>query len=261
VTSLLSEKVAIVSGVGPGLGSQIAVALARNGARLAIGARSEQSLAGTEARIRAMGGEALGVPTDITDRSQCEHLVERCVREYGRVDCLVNNAAAGYGHKSFQAADLDEWRQAMEVNLFGSLEMSQAALPAMKSAGGGSIVFINTMNIHTAPPGQGAYTTSKGALLTAARVLAQELAPDGVRVNSVTPGWMWGPSLEEMFERAETELGASVEAQKKRVTSRIPLGFIPTDEDCAGCVVFLVSDLARAVTGHSLDVNGGEVMH
>jgi NAD(P)-dependent dehydrogenase (short-subunit alcohol dehydrogenase family) len=72
---------------------------------------------------------------------------------------------------------------------------------------------------------------------------------------------MWGPSLEEMFERAERELGASVEAQKKRVVSRIPLGFIPTDEDCAGCVVFLVSDLARAVTGHSLDVNGGEVMH
>jgi NAD(P)-dependent dehydrogenase (short-subunit alcohol dehydrogenase family) len=261
VTSLLSEKVAIVSGVGPGLGTQVALALARKGAKLAIGARSEHNLAETAAQIRSMGGEVICVPTDVTVRAQCERLVERCVGEFGRLDCLVNNAAAGYGYETFEDVDLDKWRQTVEVNLFGSLQMSQAVLPPMKSAGSGSIVFINTMNIHTVPPGQGGYTTSKGALLTAARVLARELGRHRIRVNSVIPGWMWGPSIKMMFEQAQAERGVSIEQQKERVASNIPLGFIPSDEDCADCVVFLASDLARAVTGHSLDVNGGEVMH
>lgn len=258
---LLEDKVGIVSGVGPGLGKEIAVAFAREGADVVLGARTEPYLAEVQAEIEALGRRARYAPTDITDPAQCERLVRTAVDEFGRVDVLVNNAFAADVFQLFEDVDLAAWRHIVDVNLFGSLQLTKAAIPVMKGQGGGSIVFVNSMIIRKVLPLQGGYATSKGALMTAAQVLAKELGPHKIRVNSIVPGWMWGPSVQGYFAMMEKQTGKSVQDSYDEVASEIALGLIPTDDDCANVAVFFASDLSSVITGQALDVNGGEVFH
>jgi len=257
---LLQDKVAVVSGVGPGLGKEIALALVREGAKVVMGARTESYLHELADEIGRAGGQVAFAPTDITDVEQCRRLVHTAVDRFGRVDALVNNAFVPDAFELFEDVDLDKWRHIFDVNVFGTLQLTQEVIGQMKAQGGGSIVFINSMAIRKILPHQGGYAASKGALMTAAQVLAKELGPHHIRVNSVVPGWMWGPSVEGLFQwRAKK--GSSVQEQYDAVAKDIPLGLIPPDDDCANAVVFFVSDLAAVVTGQALDVNGGEVFH
>ena len=257
---LLKDKVAVVSGVGPGLGKEIALALVREGASVVMGARTESYLSELADEIDGAGGQVAFAPTDITDVEQCRRLVRTAVDRFGRVDALVNNAFAPDAFQLFEDVDLDKWRRIFEVNVFGSLQLTQEVIGQMKAQGGGSIVFINSMVIRKILPNQGGYAASKGALMTAAQVLAKELGPHHIRVNSVVPGWMWGASVEGWFHH-RAKKGPSVQEQYDAVAKDIPLGLIPPDRDCANAVVFFVSDLAAVVTGQALDVNGGEVFH
>jgi NAD(P)-dependent dehydrogenase (short-subunit alcohol dehydrogenase family) len=258
---LLKDKVAIVSGVGPGLGKEIALAFAREGADLVLGARTEPYLAEVQAEIEGLGRRARYAPTDITDQTQCDRLVRTATDEFGRVDVLVNNAFAPDVFQLFEDVDLDAWRRIVDVNLFGSLQLTKAVIPVMKDQGGGSIVFVNSMIIRKILPLQGGYATSKGALMTAAQVLAKELGPHKIRVNSIVPGWMWGPSVQGYFAMTEKHTGKAVQEQYDEIASQIALGLIPTDDDCANAAVFFASDLSSVITGQALDVNGGEVFH
>jgi NAD(P)-dependent dehydrogenase (short-subunit alcohol dehydrogenase family) len=257
---LLQDKVAVVSGVGPGLGKEIALALVREGASVVMGARTEAYLRELADEIDRAGGQVAFAPTDITDVEQCRRLVGTAVDRFGRVDALVNNAFVPDAFELFEDVDLDKWRHIFDVNVFGSLQLTKEVIGPMKAQGGGSIVFINSMVIRKILPHQGGYAASKGALMTAAQVLAKELGPHHIRVNSVVPGWMWGPSVEGLFQWRARK-GPSVQEQYDAVAKDIPLGLIPPDEDCANAVVFFVSDLAAVVTGQALDVNGGEVFH
>jgi NAD(P)-dependent dehydrogenase (short-subunit alcohol dehydrogenase family) len=257
---LLGDKVAIISGVGPGLGRQLALAYARHGASLLLGARQEARLAAVRAEVAALGGRAVAVPTDVTDPRQCERLAQTAIDEYGHLDVLVNNAAAASRAQPFEDADLDDWRQAAEVTLFGNLQMTHAAIPALRARGGGSILFVNSMIVRAPRPLDGAYATAKAALLTAAQALARELGPDRIRVNTIVPGWLWGPTVEHHLEAVASRTGSTVQEQYDELASHIPLG-LPTDADCADAAVFFASDLSSVVTGQALDVNGGEVCH
>ena len=127
---LLEDKVVIVSGIGPGLGGELAVEAARQGAKLVIAARTPEKLDGSEAEIRAEGldNPVLKVPTDISDRSQCENLVEQTLAEYGRIDALINSAYNPGTFEPIESADLDSWRGAFEVNLFGTMNLTQACM-------------------------------------------------------------------------------------------------------------------------------------
>jgi NAD(P)-dependent dehydrogenase (short-subunit alcohol dehydrogenase family) len=255
---LVEGKVAIVSGVGPGLGQAIAHALAREGAQVVLAARTEPYLREVAAEINSLGGTALAVATDITDREQCERLAATAAEELGGVDVLVNSAFVYDPLLPFEAVNLDEWRRAYEINVFGSLQVTQAALPHLKERGGGSIVFINTMSARKVRGEDGGYASSKGALLVAAQTLSKELGPHRIRVNSVLPGWMWGPPVQQYLARQVEERRVPFEELVGEITARIPLGEIPPQEDVANAVVFFASDLSRFVTGQTLDVNGGE---
>jgi len=258
---LLKDKVGIVSGVGPGFGKEIALAFAREGSDLVLGARTESYLAEVQAEVEGLGLRARYAPTDITDQAQCDRLVQTAIDEFGRVDVLVNNAFAADVFQLFEDVDLDAWRRIVDVNLFGSLQLTKSVIPVMKDQGGGSIVFVNSMIVRKILPLQGGYATSKGALLTAAHVLAKELGPYKIRVNSIVPGWMWGPSVQGYFALMEKQTGKSVQDQYDEIASQIALGLIPTDDDCANAAVFFASDLSSVITGQALDVNGGEVFH
>jgi NAD(P)-dependent dehydrogenase (short-subunit alcohol dehydrogenase family) len=184
---LLKDRVAIVSGIGPGLGQAIALALSREGAAVAIAARSVDKLRDLAEAIKAKGGRALAVSTDIGDDASCRHLVDRTVAEFGGVDVLVNNAYHPGTYEKIETANLDAWRPPFEINVLGSLRLSKAVIPAMKKEGRGSIVMINSMSMRRMMETFGAYAASKAALLAATQTLALELGPHGIRVNSVVP--------------------------------------------------------------------------
>ncbi|MCJ7438527.1 MAG: SDR family oxidoreductase [Acidimicrobiia bacterium] len=258
---LLKDKRCIVSGVGPGLGKEIALAFAREGADVALGARTESYLEEVKNEVEALGRRAVFARTDITDQAQCDGLAKACVDRFGGIDVLVHNAFAPDVFQLFEDVDLAAWRQIMDVNLFGSLQLTKSVIPTMKAQGGGSIVFVNSMIIRKVLPLQGGYTTSKGALMTAAQVLAKELGPYKIRVNSIVPGWMWGPSVEGYFKMMERQTGKSVQESYDEIASQITLGEIPPDDDCANAAVFFASDMSSVITGQALDVNGGEVFH
>jgi NAD(P)-dependent dehydrogenase (short-subunit alcohol dehydrogenase family) len=257
---LLENKVAIVSGVGPGMGRDIALSFAREGANLALGARSADYVESVAKEVRALGRRALALPTDITSLADCARLAAAAEEELGGVDVLVNNAYHPGSYELFETADLERWRAPLEVNLLGSLRLTQEVVPHMKRAGRGSIVMINSMIVRDVLPTMASYAASKGALLAAAQGLARELGPHGIRVNSVLPGYIWGATLEGYFKLQADARKISPDAVYAEVASKIALGAIPTPEEIAGAVLFFASDLSRVVTGQSLDVNGGQVM-
>ncbi len=254
---LLEGKVAIVSGVGPGLGREAALALAREGADLVLGARSPERVEALAAEVRRLGRRAVSVRADVTRPAECEALVERAVSELGGLDVVVNNAFRGPSFRLFEAEGVPAWREIFEVNVFGALELSRAAIAPMRERGGGSIVMIGSMSMRIIEKGHGGYAVSKGALLTATQVLARELGEGGIRVNAVVPGYIWGPAVEAYFRSIATERGIAPEEVYQEVASQTALGRIPSAAEIADAVVFFASDLSRAVTGQALDVNAG----
>jgi NAD(P)-dependent dehydrogenase (short-subunit alcohol dehydrogenase family) len=250
--ALLDGKTCVVSGVGPGLGQAIAKALAREGGRVVLAARSKDFLEQVAAEIDAPD-RTLVVPTDVTDRMQCDALVDAA----GTIDVLVNSAFKPDVFQPFVRADLTEYRSIFDVNVFGTLQLTQAAVPAMRDKGG-SIVFVNSMVVRKGGHLQTGYAASKGALLAAARSLALELGRYQIRVNSVVPGWMLGPNVEMYLDFQSQKRGITREDVLAELGGQTALGAIPTVEDCAEAVVFLASDLSRSMTGQSVDANGGE---
>jgi NAD(P)-dependent dehydrogenase (short-subunit alcohol dehydrogenase family) len=259
---LLEDRVAIVSGVGPGLGQANAKALAREGATVVLAARNAEYLATVQGEIEAAGGRALAIPTNLVDGEQVAALVARTVDELGRLDVLVNNAFRMDTFQPFDEVDLTKWRKIFEVNVWGSLGLTQACLPHLKLAakahGDASVVFIISMSMRKIRELEGGYSASKAAVHTAAKTMAVELGPTGVRVNCVAPGWIGGPNVETFIGMDSLSRGVDPEVVRGEIEARIPLGLIPPQDDIANAVVFFASPWSRVITGQTLDVNGGE---
>ncbi|WP_282704180.1 SDR family oxidoreductase [Streptomyces sp. CC219B] len=259
--SVLTGRTVVVSGVGAGLGHQVAAAVVRDGGNAVLGARTESSLAKSAAEIDPDGAHTAYRPTDITDEQQCLALAELARERFGRIDAVVHVAAWDSYFGGLEDADFTTWRSVIDVNLLGTLRMTRACLPALKVRGG-AVVFIGTQSAVAAPTQvrQAAYAASKGALTSAMYSLARELGPHRIRVNSVLPGWMWGPPVQAYVRfTAETE-GTPESEVLNRLTERMALPELATDADVANAAVFLTSDRARAITGQSLLVNAGELM-
>lgn len=257
---LLQDKVVVVSGIGPGMGASIAKACAREGATVVLAARTAAAVDALAQSITASGGRALGVPTDIGDEAQCQQLIDRALTAFGRVDGLVNNAFLSE-FKSFEDSSTADWRRIFDVNVFGALQLTRAAVAPMKRQGSGSVVFINSMSTRIIEPLAGAYAASKGALMIAAQTLAKELGPSNVRVNSVVPGYIWSEKMAAYFRYLAQQQGSTYDAVKQDVTDKTALRHIPDSDEIADTVVFFLSELARVVTGQALDVNGGHHFH
>lgn len=257
---MLRDQVVIVSGVGPGLGQELAYGAGRMGARVVLAARTESFLEEVRGKLEAEGVETLAVPTDITKREQCENLVQRTLARFGRVDALINSAYTMGRVVMFEDADIERWQVPFKVNLFGSLQLSQCVIAPMKAQGGGAIVMVGTVAARKPHAKDTAYAASKAALRAAARNLALELGPYRIRVNSAMMGRMWGPAAELQVKQLSEARGVPPAEIVREQTARMALPSIPTDEECAGAVLFLASDYSRAITGATLDVNGGEYM-
>jgi len=254
---LLEGKVALVSGIGPGMGRDISLAFAREGADVALIGRTQAKLDGVASEVVALGRRALPIVCDIANEAACIATADRVAAELGRLDIVVNNAYDGGDAKEFMDADFDRWRQTIEVNLFGSLSMTRAAVPHLEASGDGRVIMINTMSTQRIQPKWGAYAASKGALQTVTKTLALELGPKGIRVNGVHPGYIYGDSVEWYFNHQADKRGITFQEVYDEVASETCLGYLPHSEEIAGTVVFFASPLAKPVTGQMIGVNAG----
>lgn len=250
----------VVSGVGPGLGREIATAAVRDGASVMLGARREEQLRAVAEEIDPSGARVAWQVTDIVDPEQCTRLADAAFERFGRLDSVVNCAALDTTFGGLVGADFEQWRATFETNVFGTLRVCEAAIPHLKERGG-SIVFIGAQAMYWPQVMQMAYASSKAALTTAMYYLAKELGPHKIRVNTVVPSWMWGPPVEGYVQMTAKAQGVAPEEVIAGITANMPLGEIPTDGDIAEVVVFFASDRARMVTAQSLLVNAGELPH
>ena len=257
---ILKDRAVVVSGVGTGLGREVARLALRDGAKVVLAARTESVLETTAEELDPSGERVAYARTDITCAEDCEALAALAVERFGAIDAAVQVAAYENVFGGLHDTDFENWRRAFDTNVLGSLTLIRAIAPEMKRTGGGSLVLVGSLSMFLPQLPQAGYAASKGALLSAMYYLAQELGPDKIRVNMVAPSWMWGPPVQGFVRfRAKTE-GVPEEAIVNEITSRIPLGEIVPDEDVAEAALFLASDRARYITGQTLMVNGGELM-
>ena len=256
----LQDKVVVVAGVGAGLGRSIALASAREGADVVLAARTAATLDNVAKEVAALGRRALAVPTDLTDPEAVEHLAQAAQEEFGRVDALSYNALAMPPIKPLGVVDLGALTTAFDQNVVAALRLARLLTPALAESKG-SIVMVNSMVIRFSEPTMGPYKLAKAALLAVAQNLATELGPQGIRVNSVAPGHIWGDSLKWYFGYLAKKRGTSAEEIYTEKAAELDLRRLPEPDEIADAVVFLASPLARAITGQCLDVNCGEYHH
>jgi NAD(P)-dependent dehydrogenase (short-subunit alcohol dehydrogenase family) len=258
--TLLAGQVVVVSGVGSGLGRSIALGSARAGADVVLAARTASRLDEVAKEVTALGHRAVAVPADVTDGESAAGLAEAALAAFGRVDTLVNNAFAIPPLTSLADADLDAIRAAVDTNAVAALRLTRLFTPAL-ALSRGSVVMINSAVLRHSRPGFGGYKMAKAALLALAQSLATELGPQGIRVNSVAPGYIWGGSLKWYFGYLARQRGVDVQQVYDETAATIDLRRLPGPDEVADAVVFLASPMARAITGQCLGVDCGEYHH
>jgi NAD(P)-dependent dehydrogenase (short-subunit alcohol dehydrogenase family) len=249
----LDGRVAVITGAARGIGAAYAKRFAEEGAKVVVS--DILDCTNTVNIIKQQGGEAIGVPCDVSDERQCQALVAKAVEAFGKVDIMVPNAAlfADMKRKSMLDISVEEWDRVMAVNVRGVYLTIKAVVPQMKKQKYGKIVNISSGTIHMGVPHFLHYVTSKGGVDAMTRALARELGDDGIRVNSIAPGL----TMSEAIESQRTELKANVEMSLKgRAFKRDEM-----PEDLVGTVVFLASPASDFITGQTIVVDGGLVVH
>ncbi len=245
----LKDKVAIVTGGARGLGKAFSIALAKEGAKIMVADIAD--FQETISEIESLGGVAKGIRVDVSIEEDTLKMAEQTFNTFGRIDILINNAAIIYGllRKPFFEIDPEVWDKVMRVNVKGPWLCTKAVFPYMKQQGKGKIINLSSETFFTGSHGFVHYVASKGGVVGLTRALAVELGPYHININAVAPGF------------TDTEASRSIADVTKYDTSRTPLGRLEKPEDLVGAVIFLASDESDFITGQTLLVDGGRVMH
>jgi 3-oxoacyl-[acyl-carrier protein] reductase len=241
----LTGKVAIVTGAGRNIGRAIALALAEGGASILVNARSNRAEADAVAKeIEAKGGKALVHIGDVADAAAVQAMADAAVKQFGRIDILVNNAALRR-EKSFAEMSYADWREIMDVTLDGTFHCVKACLPALRESGAGTIVNIGGLSAHTGAKDRAHVVTAKAGIIGFTRALAHDLADDGITVNCVVPGLIGTPRPKDKPEPAHHLVHRTITGERGR------------PEDVAALVRFLCGPGARYINGQAIHSNGG----
>jgi hypothetical protein len=245
----LAGKAAIITGGDSGIGRAVAIAFAREGADVLIAYLNEDDDARETARwIEEAGRKAVLLRGDITDKAHCDEIVERAVREFGKLDVLVNNAAYQMTYPSIEAISDDEWNRTFDTNIGAMFRITRAAVKQMNP--GGSIVNTASINADKPNPGLLAYAATKGAIQNFTAGLAQALAERGIRVNCVAPGPIWTPLIPSTMP----------EEKVKEFGKQVPMKRPGQPAEVAPPYVMLASDEASYISGATVGVTGGAPM-
>ena len=247
----LKDKVAIVTGMGAGIGEAIALRFAEEGARQILNDLNEANALGVLEKVRALGGQAEVVAGDIAQESTGQALADAALKAFGRIDVLVNNAA-NFTQVGVETATVEQWQKVLGVNVIGTALVSKHAIPHMKK-NGGSIVNIASMSGFIAQPNFATYNSSKGAEIMLTRCMAMDLAPFNIRVNAVCPGVILTSASFREIERD----GYTLEEWSGKMAPLHMLNRLGQPIEIANPVLFLASDEASFITGATLMVDGG----
>jgi NAD(P)-dependent dehydrogenase (short-subunit alcohol dehydrogenase family) len=259
---LLKGQVAIVTGGGRGIGRAIARRFAAEGAAVVVAARSEDEIKKVVAEIQGAGGKAAAVQADLSREADCKKIVDATHAAFGAVHILVNNAAIYGPIQPIEKFPLRDWDEVMAVNLRAPLVLSQLVLPEMYARKSGSILNISTVGAKAAFSLSGAYTASKAGLIGLTRVTAAEAARQGVRVNAICPGPVTETKMSQDLTRDfAAHFGSGGDEVLKQMMQNILQGRPQTADEIASAALFLVSDQASAITGQTLNVDGGMVFY
>jgi NAD(P)-dependent dehydrogenase (short-subunit alcohol dehydrogenase family) len=256
---LLTDQVAIITGGGGGIGRAIALAYASVGAHIVIGDIITERCEEVAARVSEMGGQALAVPTDVTDTNQVRALMERAGSHFGRIDILVNNAG-GVSRKPFIEQSERSWRRLIDLNLVSMLAATSAAVPIMiREKRGGSIINISSIEASRAAPLYAVYAACKAGMLNFTRTMALELGEHRIRVNAIAPDYTVTPGVRGNHTGpVNPEAWIQPTAKQDDATARrIPLGRAGIDTECGNVAVFLSSAMSSYITGAVIPVDGG----
>ena len=249
----LSGKAAVVTGASRGLGRAMALGLAREGCDLVVCARSREELAEAASEMRQPGCAVHDLVLDLTEKDAPERLIAETEKRLGRLDVLINNVG-GNRRGLFEETTDEDWEAVLDINLRVHLRCSRHAIPAMKRAGGGAILFVASIfGREAGGRGLSIYNATKSAVISAAKIMALELAPHGIRVNSLAPG-----SIRYPGGSWDKRVRSDPEGMKAFVAQNLPIGRFGTPEEIADVAAFLVSDRASLVTGACLNADGGQ---
>lgn len=245
----LKDRVTIVTGGAGGLGRAFALKLAQEGAKIALADLISSEPVKEE--IESLGGEAISILTDITDESSTREMAAQTWEQFGRIDCLVNNAAiyAGLKRKSFMEIDLGEWDRVMNVNIKGAFLAIRSVFPYMQKLEYGKIVNLASEVFFTGSHGFAHYVSSKGGIVGLTRALAIELGPHNICINCIAPGF------------TDTEASRGLADVNKYDTSKTPIQRLGQPDDLTGSAVFLCSKESDFMTGQIMLIDGGRAMH
>jgi 3-oxoacyl-[acyl-carrier protein] reductase len=252
----LSNKVALITGSGSGMGRASAILFSQEGARISIVDVDRKGGEQTVEMVKQKGGDAIFIQADVSKASDVERMIKATLDKYGRLDILLNNAGIPMSFTPVEEVREDLWDRIIDINVKGIFLGCKYAVPIMKKQGGG--VIINTASISGVRPRPGlcAYSTSKAAAIMLTKALAIELAPSKIRVNCINPVAAETPMLAKFIEE-QGATGEKFEAGRKRFIDTVPMGRLAQPEDVAYAALYLASDEASLVTGASLDVDGG----
>ena len=248
----VAGKVAIVTGANVGIGAAVAKVLADEGAAVVITGRRKDLLDQVVLDIQRKKGRALAVAGSVTDESHVRSVVDQCVRTFGSLNIVVNNAGIGAFGKLLHEIDDATWHDMLDVNLTGVFRMTRAAVPVMLKHGGGSIINMSSVGGVIGFSGSAAYGTSKGGLELFTKCVAMDYAQDGIRCNSVCPGLIDTPMAAPLLNNPD---------MKAEVLAAYPIRRVGTPEEVAKMVLYLASDDASWVTGSSFMIDGGLTAH
>lgn len=261
----LDGKVVLVSGASKGIGRAIALALAAEGAHVAVNGRDESDINSLVKEIRSADGTAEAIAADVSEATGCERLVEQTRSRLGDVDILVNNAGSTGRQVGFEELSDEEWRDLFELNVMSAVRLSRAVVSGMSSRGWGRIINVGSESGLQPDPFMPHYNMTKAALINLTKSLSKAHGSDGVLVNTVSPAATRTPLVEGMFEEAAREQGVTAaEAERQFLAQTRPhivLERAAEPEEVARVAVFLASEAASFVTGSNYRVDGGSVAH
>jgi 3-oxoacyl-[acyl-carrier protein] reductase len=254
----IHDRVALVSAASKGLGKAAAIALAGEGAKLAICARGAEALNSTAEEIRGETGvEVLPLVADVSRAEDVSRLVQQTVERFGRIDILVTNAG-GPPSTRFLDASAEQFHQAIDMNLMSTLHLCKEVVPYMQRQGWGRIVNIVSLAAKQPLPGLILSNTSRPAVLGLSKAMANELAKDGILVNSVCPGYTLTDRVRRQTAEKAQQTGRTEEEVLEATAANIPLGMLGLPGELANVIVFLASERASFVTGVAIQVDGGQ---
>lgn len=257
----LKDQVAVITGGGRGIGAEIALRFAAEGADVALLARSVDAMEDVADRVRALDQQALVVPTDLSDRAAIVAAADRTLDAFGRVDTLVNNSGLGGPSAPLWEIEPDDWDETFRVNVTGTYLCCKAFLPGMIERRSGSVVLIGSVTGKRPLVNRTPYAASKMALVGLTRTLASEVGQFGIRVNVISPGGVEGERLSWVMQQQADAKGISLDEAREEFAGASPLGRLVATEDVADAAVFLASSRSAAITGEDMNVNAGLAMY